>query len=1020
MAIATANFLAAFLPSGRDACTLVKVELTDPSALTLYLSSRGTNTPGATPQFWQAALDDIGPVVESGNLGTFDPGLATFDFRLTPRPLAGQTVDELSGKLFASYYWYGATVTAYYWETSLTSFTDALQIFKGVVIEYETELNAVNIYCQQRNSWVKRLPTDEVTRGKYPRAPESSIGLPVPICYGSLLTIGARAPASEQGAYNQTLTGLLGLRRGGVRGVPVSLGKGDGVKGRVMFAGHACKLFNSDVDGTTPAIAFGDQLCEIDPIGGDVFNTATGTGFDFNDVTTADADPFDCFFPALALDSKQVAANPGNNARGAVDGFNDLAYGRLDYDAGEIELRFVLGDVIPQGLYRRLQMVICWSTTAGAASLRADFVSNTGGTTATLAATAGLTTPTGAGTTIAGGAGGLPNGIWTLGSEGAYIKVYLTGVATGQKARIFAVGMIYKFRPQWPVATPARTYIVGYRKVPKHKGLFYNPFNNSDMYTTEAVYQTEPEENIVNSQFYATLQGYADSGGTYTGSGTDLIERPPDILRHFLTTYCGETLFETGVGEPGSLVDLRAQMKSWRATDMKAAFAIDTFTKSSDVVRTLAVSTMFWPFISCFTDKWCGVPWKAGRSADFPRRLTRYDLLDPNGPKIIMHRDEVQNDIVVAYSHDAWSRRPLHESYLSSARSGSGHRYRSLRDEHTTVVASESDRIDFTTGTAGAVTVNLTPAVYTIATLREHVDTQMSASAGIFMQVCWGLLIEAGINDRIPFNDGASLSATLTAGDYNADPAALATEAQTKMNAISSNWTVTYSATTRLFTFARSAGTKQVNWVSGIGASATAALAFGFKLADVTATVSSTFAVEPERYVIAVHDTDTIKLRWETGANGIDAATPRAAGALLGFDMARDYDDGLSYALAHVPKNARETAMATSITRYGSRPTLNVDLPYVNDTDTAREIRNRYSSLWKQPPVEVQFNTERMPDLQRGMVFDYDASLDAIKPYTVPGSDGSWLGKKFVAVRVERHSLPTMHQSVVAFEVPAS
>lgn len=176
--------------------------------------------------------------------------------------------------------------------------------------------------------------------------------------------------------------------------------------------------------------------------------------------------------------------------------------------------------------------------------------------------------------------------------------------------------------------------------------------------------------------------------------------------------------------------------------------------------------------------------------------------------------------------------------------------------------------------------------------------------------------------------------------------------------------------------------------------------------------------VETEEDLFTITADVAFTLTFETGANGIDAATPRACGMLIGADMARDTDSAAVFT-GHSPKGVREHDCATSVARYGARPEVVVDLRCVNDSDTAREVRNRMLDLWKQPPVEIQFTTERMPDLQRGMVFDFNATLDEVKPYSVPGSDGSWLGKKFVAVRVERRTYPTPHEFVVAFEVPA-
>lgn len=59
-------------------------------------------------------------------------------------------------------------------------------------------------------------------------------------------------------------------------------------------------------------------------------------------------------------------------------------------------------------------------------------------------------------------------------------------------------------------------------------------------------------------------------------------------------------------------------------------------------------------------------------------------------------------------------------------------------------------------------------------------------------------------NDSLYINDGTDKTVTLTLGNYTY--ATLATQIQTQLNAVSSNWTCTYSTTTRKFTIARSSG----------------------------------------------------------------------------------------------------------------------------------------------------------------------------------------------------------------------
>ena len=115
-----------------------------------------------------------------------------------------------------------------------------------------------------------------------------------------------------------------------------------------------------------------------------------------------------------------------------------------------------------------------------------------------------------------------------------------------------------------------------------------------------------------------------------------------------------------------------------------------------------------------------------------------------------------------------------------------------------------------------------------------------------------------------------------------------------------------------------------------------------------------------------------------------------------------------------------ELALATSVSRYDARPQVNLDLRSVADTDTALEVLIRYLNLVGQPPYELRFSTERMPDLDRGMVFTTSSDLDDLRPFTVPGTDGSWASKNFVVVNVVQNCKDSVQQDVVAFYVPAS
>lgn len=1019
-----ATLLAALRNSTRDAAVLVKVEL---SGLTLYLSTREVNVATNTitdPRVWENALDDVGPINEPGDFLTSDVSLCTFEFRMRPQRLTGQSEGDTALDLFHDYTWDGATVTVYLYELGVGNFLYAEQVFKGLVERYECEDLGMRVWCVQRNDWVTDVPGDVVTRSKYPRAPEKSIGVPIPICYGDLRGMPARSPAAEHDAFNQGINSVVGMRRPGVRGVVVSLGQGgSGKKGRVLFAGHACKLFNDDTQGSTPGLEVSGRVCEIDPNSGDDFNAASGTGFDFADITSADVQPFTVFYPVPPMDSKAAASNNADNSRAATDAFNDTSFTVLDYDAGQREAVFMLPDVAPVGSVLDIKLVVGWMGSGLPATsppgLDAKFV-GVGGSHVPFFLTDSAT-PTASGASITSTY--WPTDGWSFADQGCYIQLKFSGVATGAVAHVFYVGLSLKIRPAWPVVSLAHTipgYVQDYRMVSTLKGQhrhFYSRREPSlDVYV--------PEVNRVDStEFYATLQGHADSGGTYTGSGTDLIERAPDVLNHFLQTYCAQSSGDvlTSSSTFGSLVDLRDDLKTWRGLDMKLAYAIDERRKASQVIADLMSSVLAWAFISRFSDKWKAVAWKSSKTTTYDIPLRREDLLGI--PRLERRPDLIANNIECRYGNDARLRRMVHDVALRYYESRSGHSWRNLSDEDLEVVASESDRIDFYDGSVRSA--SLTPGTYTPINLADHVSTQMSAVAGSGkVKVAWGFDIKASFNDRLYINDGSAVAVTLTAGSY-ATGALLATEVQTQLNAASSNWACTYSVSTRKFTISRSAGTAQLLWSTGVAGSTarSVAVTLGFiHGTDKTAgsPYVSDFEVEPERFVICDF-TNALKLLWESGAQGIDAGTPRPSGGLLGFDMARDYNRDYStatrYCIAHSCKNDRQTDMLASAATYGERPARIRQLAAVFDTDTAREVRNRMADLLAEPPVFLTIQTERCPDIERGMVFETHSSIDEWLPYTVPGSDGSWGSKKFMVFDVQQVLQPTLHQEIVALAV---
>lgn len=1018
----TAEFLEAWrhYDRRRGHC-VVKVELTNPSALTLRLAGTELETPDGTYEF---ALQDVGPIVAEGGVGAPGPSHATFSFSLLNRRLSAQS-SGTALNLLASHVWYGAAVVVYFWEESLSAWNKAAQVFEGTVIRHEVEGLQAKILCRSSVSALRQLPATVIRRDTDPRAPEASMGLPRGgIIIGSHRSPPAREPASPYGLFQQGITSCYG-GQAAVRGVITKVGRGaGGEKGQVLFASHACKTFNSDVDGTTPFIEAGDKLCEIDPTVGDVLNSAAdGTGFNLADITAAFAPPFYLFAPAPAIDVQLAAANNADSPRSAIDVVNDFHYTLLDYDAGTRRAYWRLPNLGDVGKATTYRYIIGYSTSAGATKptilLRKD------GGAAEYFNLAASTTPTVQSVTVVGGATILPDRPFDMTAH--QLEAYFadgTGAevaAAGESFKIHYVGVVVK-------GTPNGTIVARGALIPNPQVVIDWLLNDGNGFPSaknmpQPTYAPDRIRFNLPGSFYATLEGWADDGGgTYTGVAAALVEKPPDALRLLLLEYLDQVAgdIETASSTFGSLVDARAQLLTWRQSVMKTACAITELRQSSDVIKDVMRGAFAWAYVSRFDGKWHVVPWKTGRAVDYDYKLSyaRRDLVDIEGPNLDEGVEDVENNIEVRYWWDDWQRRLLFSSYAREDASQAGQLYRNLRDENTTVVASASDRLDFTDG-FGAHTVNLTPAEYDPPIeLAQHLTTQMNSGSTDDYLNGWGATIVAGYNDLLDINDGAVKQATVAPGAY-ATMEARAVAVAAALNAVSTNWSCTYSRTTRKTTIARSAGTCQLLCNSGAGRLQSAYSTLGFECSTdktAAATYTGAFEREEERFFIQCL-TNPVDLNFETGANGING-TLRNCAVLLGFDTVRDLTGGVQSHLAHCPKNTRELRLAQSVARYGARRLLPVDLPYCKDTDTAREVRNRMIDLFATARPRVAFSSERMPDIERGRVIEFDADWDELKPYTGLGSDGSWAGKKFMVYRVIQHcGAPTFETEVEAVEV---
>ena len=89
----------------------------------------------------------------------------------------------------------------------------------------------------------------------------------------------------------------------------------------------------------------------------------------------------------------------------------------------------------------------------------------------------------------------------------------------------------------------------------------------------------------------------------------------------------------------------------------------------------------------------------------------------------------------------------------------------------------------------------------------------------------------------------------------------------------------------------------------------------------------------------------------------------------------------------------------------------------VADDGTTYEVRNRVALLSRKPPTIVHVQVENVVGVERGERFQFDAEMDALRPYPDPDGNGSWVGKALVVLETEQHLGPdSFFTEVVALD----
>jgi len=995
---ATANFANRWRRSGRSAAVLVQIDLVAAAepAVTIYASHDRVSTPNGV--WWEPLLQDSLPINAPGGLGTADIPLCTARVALNLKKVSSQTGSVLG--LLHGRSVVGSTVTIYLWETGLTSWADVLQVFKGTVQDYTAAIEGLVLNLRQRTDW-NRPVCPALDPSIYPRAPEGGRGAPLPIVYGKVVGPGLRQPHAPAHSLAQRRLEMLRGPRGLSRGALVDHGRGGASKPKVLAAAHKVTSLFDPGTGAAIWLDIGGKMVFVNASPGDVVNTTSESGIFIVDDQ-----------PALVMadlgDLRPGVVDPARNPRYCLEP-SDVTFAELDYNALARDLQITMGSMAALGQLDRAEVVCVYEANIGTNLFLQASRDDGGGV---LQVALGATTAPTLATT-----GSLPIGaepfMKTWGDFSHYVaRVYYGGVATGSYVKVYFLGLLATFflRRKVVVAdhqTSRAAVRPTFRKTP---GFSWNPY---------AEYDSVPETTELAGDYYWNVHGIGDGTPLVAGVIDALLEQAPHLYAHILGRFGGQPLGAKVEDAPtvfGSYTEAVADFKTWTTRIMPFGLTVAETTDVMTVLSWLAASSLSFIYLDRFSDKFHIVPWRTDRAVNWVFTFTPREL-NETPPECRMTPDSsIATGIRLRYGWNGKNGSFDDEAAVAANHSNAGQKYIGLRDENLTVVASLNDRINFVSA-GGTFVVTLTPAGYAPGALAQHAQTLMNAAdpSGTREYYCaYGGVVTLGHNDGIYFSDGSIKQAFIPAGTYTMEALAVAVAAA--MNAAaSSGWSCTYSRTTGKFTISRSSGTAQLQFEATAGLARSAAVLLGFRPVVRTGSLSyeGDVFIEEQRFAFGLASS-TIDLRWATGADGSEAATPRTAASLFGFDSRFDYGKTtLQIHVAPCPKSNREATVAATEALYGKRREGTYEARCIYDGEVAREIRNRLMDLYGKPRLRVEFTTEHAPDLERGRVIAFSSDFDAVLPYPEPGTDGSWSGKRFVVVETEQLLGPASYSTRV-------
>lgn len=1004
----------------RSLVGLAKIEITTPSALTLYVGESEVLTPDG--QLWEGGLKLDPTRQEVDTLGTGpNPGSSTL--YLENRRYSFQTSGETIGDALSSYLWQGATVTVYLWDRELSDFADAGQRFSGIVDSYEMDDARLTLNCLQDRSWNKPAPTVTVDQTNYPNAPDGQQGSVIPIIYGSHIAWPLRSPHTA-GYTNKQYHEDSGAGQGAVPLVLVDPGTGS-ADVKLVAASHACGGLLDRANGYSAFMVANDALAPLDTAG------ITETLGASESYLTIDDDTLIAYYGVRATDVRTAGGGTVNSAlnpRRALDVFNETTYATLDQTAGTDQEKLVLvgPNIGALGVIESVTAILCFSGNAANTQNIRIYPEELGVTFGTVISTASTgTTPqvlTGTWDTAYYNAATWQFGTKTSTGGPCSWSVDFAGASASNKARIYWVALRVKYRPSRNILTPA---IINGQVSGRMDRPFFPVLNMS---IPNGRYYTPPVLSL-SGQFYANLKGYADDGGgTYTGSAGATIERPCDIVRHFLTTYGAVSSFETSAGAFGSFADARNLLKNASPNDFKLACWLGEASSVQRYVQKMAEQSLLCVVQDMFTDKFLCHVWKQGSAPDYDLTLTRNELPDLFEPSL-SSSVSLSQGVRVRYGYDYFRSRTMFESYVTAAGSSQGYNLPTQRDQVLTV-DSTNNKLDWVTsnnvvtwGGAAPYTFaeTLTSATYTPMALASHIRGKLYArmfSGSRYLQVGFGFEVVASYNDWVEFSYGAgSYSFQLDPGTYSAD--GLAQVIAYKMNAAAGLVDIigcTYSHSTNKFTFTTSASntaflaigsctypTMQARWLFGLTLTTSASSwTSGGPL-------TSTDACYSDRFWFRAQTTAQFSLKFSTGANVATCCRD-----LLGFALA-DTAEGSNH-MATYARGDREATCAASQSLYGPRADSIITADWIRDEASAQQRRDREFDFGSAPRVRLRARSAFVPDLQVMRVLDVSSDMDTRQKYPKYGSDGSWANKPMRVLKVAHYYAPTYHTEFEAEE----